>query len=547
MLADRDLLSVQEARILAENAQQAQKKLAGFPQDRLDAIVEGMAAAVLPRAAELAGLSCEETGYGNRADKELKNRFACQRIHNALRGLRCVGVMHRDEQAGVLSIGVPVGVIAALCPVTSPVSTTIYKALLAVKTANAVIFSPHPGAARSIRAVLEIMREAALSRGLPEGCLSCLSVVSKSGSRELMEHPAVSLLLLTGVPGMYEAARASGKPLIYGGAGCGPAFIERSADIPGAARDIIRSKSFDNGIAPASELAVVVEAGAVGAAREAFSKLGAYFMREEEAERIAALFFHSFGHSFEHSCGHDCGHADGRRRTGSTGLDAPTLARRAGFAVPEHTRLLLADRKHVALNDPFSRGIPAPVLGWYVEEDWEHACEKCIELLLLERNAHTMTIHSGNEDIIRQFALRKPVARLLVNTPAVFGGIGATTNLFPALTLGSGTAGYGITADNVSPLNLIHIRKVGRGVRAVSGDAYFVEANEDQMWAPPTPAKGSALGTRQDLPALDPVNEERQSFAAPRAPAAGAGVEDGIRALRKLLQETLEGISPKEG
>ena len=533
MLADKDLLSMQQARILAENALQAQKRLAGFSQERLDAIVEGMAAAVLPRAAELAGLSCEETGYGNRADKELKNRFACQRIHNALRGLRCVGALHRDEQAGVLSIGVPVGVIAALCPVTSPVSTTIYKALLAVKTANAIIFSPHPGAGRSIRAALDIMREAALANGLPEGCLSCLSAVSKSGSRELMEHPAVSLLLLTGVPGMYGAARASGKPLIYGGAGCGPAFIERSTDIPAAARDIIRSKSFDNGIAPASELAVVVEAGAVGAAQEAFSGHGAYFMREEEAETIAALFFH----------------ADGRRRTSSTGLDARALARRAGFAVPENTLLLLADRKHVALSDPFSRGIPAPVLGWYVEEDWEHACEKCIELLLLERNAHTMTIHSGNEDIIRQFALKKPVARLLVNTPAVFGGIGATTNLFPALTLGSGTAGYGITADNVSPLNLVHIRKVGRGVRSADGDSCFVEANGTRMWAPPAPARGSAPGTRQDLPALDPANQGRQrpASAMPHAQAKETGREEGVRVLRKLLQETLKGLSPKDG
>lgn len=448
MIADKDLLSIQQARILAENALEAQKRLAGFAQSALDDIVEGVAAAVLPWVRDLAVMSQEETDYGRWQDKELKNRFACERVGAALRGMRCVGELGGGGAGGVTEIGVPRGVIAALCPVTGPVSTTIYKTLLAIKSANAVVFAPHPRALKSMRAVLDIMVEAGRAGGLPEGSLSCLATASKSGARELMRHPAVSLLLLTGVPGMYSVAARSGKPLIYGGAGGGPAFIERSADISRAVSDIIRSKSFDNGIAPAAELALVVDAAVAGEVRAALAAQGGYFMREEEASRLVDLFFH----------------ADGRCKKGSAGLTAVALARRGGFAAPEGTALLIADRRYVSANDPYAKGFPAPVLACYVEDDWGQACEKCIELLLSERSAHTLSIHSRDPEIIRQFALKKPVARLLVNTPAVFGGIGASSGLFPALTLGSGCAGYGITSDNLSPSHLTYIRQIGHGL-----------------------------------------------------------------------------------
>ncbi|QGY41900.1 aldehyde dehydrogenase family protein [Pseudodesulfovibrio cashew] len=456
MIIDNDLLSMQQARILAENAFAAQKKLAAFSQEKLDEIVEKIALAVESHVRDLALLSSEETDSGVWQHKLAKNRFVCTTVRDQLRSLRCVGVISEDADNGLMDVGVPMGVIAAACPFTSPVSTTIYKTLIAIKSGNAIVFTPHPQAQRSMKRVLDIMISAAAEAGLPEGCLSYLDTVTKSGSKELMGHPAVSLVMVSGVPGMLEAARSTGKPVIYGGTGNGPAFIERTADIRQAVKDILDSKTFDNGMAPSAEQSIVVDGCVLDNVIGALEEQGAYVMSEPESLALAELFF--------------C--PAGQRRKGTVGVPAVTLAKRAGFIVPEGTRVLVARRKYVADADPYSRELLSPVLALYVEDDWMHACEKCIELLLHERNAHTLSIHSGDPEVIRQFALKKPVGRLLVNTPAAFGGMGATTNLFPSMTLGGGSAGRGITADNVSPMNLIYVRKVGHGIRGkhVLGD-----------------------------------------------------------------------------
>ncbi|WP_136805650.1 aldehyde dehydrogenase family protein [Desulfosediminicola flagellatus] len=449
MIVDNDLLSIQHARILAENAFLAQKKLATFSQEQLDKIVENVAIAVKKHIQDLAFISHEETDSGKWQDKCTKNQFVCTHVLNQLRSMRCVGVIEEDRDAQTRDIGVPVGVIVALCPVTSPVSTTIYKTLLAIKSGNAILFSPHPGAVKSIGKVLDVMIETAEANGLPEGCLAYLSPATKSGTRELMNHPAASLILVTGVPGMLGSAQGSGKPVIYGGTGNGPAFIERTANIEQAVKDIIASKTFDNGIAPSAEQSIVVDSCIAGDVKRTLQENTAYFLSDDESHKLAALFF--------------C--PSGKRRKGLVGQSAEVLAKRAGITIPAGTRVLVAERKYVSEDDPYSRELLAPVLALYVETDWLHACEKCIELLLHERNSHTMVIHSTDEAVIEQFALKKPVGRLLVNTPASFGGIGATTNLFPSMTLGSGSAGRGITSDNVSPMNLIYRRKIGYGVR----------------------------------------------------------------------------------
>ena len=452
MIVDKDLLSIQHARILAENAFEAQKKLATFSQEQLDQMVECVAREVEKHAQALAVLSYEETDFGRWQDKWYKNRFACTEVTKQIKSMRCVGVIHEDAQNGIVDIGVPVGVIVALCPVTSPVSTTIYKTLIALKTGNAIIFAPHPRAIKSISTVLDIMIKAAEKCGLPEGCLSYLNPVSKTGTLELMNHKACALVMITEVPSAFEAARCVGKPIIYGGTGNGPAFIERTANIDQAVKDIIQSKTFDNGIASSAEQSIVVDAPVANEVKTALLKHGAYFMSEEESHKLAELFFYP----------------NGKRKKDMVGKSAFVLARRAGFHVPENTPLLVAERSHVSEIDPYSRELLSPVLALYVEDNWMHACEKCIELLLNERKAHTLVVHSNDPAVIQQFAMKKPVGRLLVNTPATFGSMGASTNLFPALTLGSGAAGYGITADNVSPMNLIYIRKVGYGIKTVN-------------------------------------------------------------------------------
>lgn len=450
-IIDNDLLSVQEARILAENAREAQKRLQTFSQSRLDVIVEHMAQEAAKYTKELAMMSADETDYGNWQDKLLKNRFVTEYLPRHLREMKCVGIIHRDEERQLLDIGVPLGVIVSLCPATSPVSTTIYNALIAIKSGNAVVFSPHPRAERTSARVLDILIEAAAEVGLPEGALNYLHTVTKAGTRELMQHEATSLIMVTGVPGMFDEAKHSGKPVIYGGAGNGPAFIEKTADLEQAVCDIIASKTFDNGVVSAAEQSVVVDGCVEPEVRALFEKHGAYFMNDDEAIRLGELFFFK----------------DGTPNPEPIGKTALELARWAKIEVPLDTTVLIAKQRYVSMSNPYSREKLCPVLSYYIEDDWMNACEKCIELLLTERKGHTLVIHSKDPMVIEQFALKKPVARILVNTPAAYGGMGMTTNLFPAMTLGSGTIGQGITTDNVSPLNLIYVRRVGIGVRNI--------------------------------------------------------------------------------
>ncbi|SKA76026.1 acetaldehyde dehydrogenase (acetylating) [Caloramator quimbayensis] len=450
-IIDNDLLSIQEARILSENASEAQKKLAVFPQEKLDEIVERIAKELDKYSKELAIMSHDETDYGKWEDKYIKNRFVCEYLPKILRGMRCVGVINDDKKNKTMDIGVPKGVIIALCPATSPVSTTIYKALIAIKSGNAIIFSPHPRAKNTIHKVLDIMIHTAETYGLPSGALSYLHTVAKAGTIELMNHKSTSLIINTGVPKMLKEAYKSGKPVIYGGNGNGPAFIERTADIRNAVKDIINSKIFDNGMVSAAEQAVVVDSPIAAEVKQEMKSNGAYFMSEQESKILGLLLFNQ----------------DGSMNPQMVGKSAYELAKRAGFSVPESTTILISEQKYVSENNPYSKEKLCPVLAYYIEDDWMHACEKCIELLLNEKKGHTLVIHSKDEDVIRQFALKKPVGRVLVNTPATFGSMGITTNLFPAMTLGSGSAGEGMTSDNISPMNLIYIRKVGYGVRKI--------------------------------------------------------------------------------
>lgn len=266
--------------------------------------------------------------------------------------------------------------------------------------------------------------------------------------------------------------------------GNGPAFIERSANIKKAVRQIIASRTFDNGIVSASEQSIVAEGCIADEVRRELRNNGAYFMSEEEAEQLSQLFFRP----------------DGSLNPEVVGKPALELARRSGLSVPADTKVLISEQKYVSAANPYSREKLFPVLAFFVENDWMNACEKCIELLLTEGRGHTLVIHSENEQVIREFALKKPVSRVLVNTPATLGGIGATTNLFPALTLGCGAAGGGFTSDNVSPLNLINIRKVGYGVRNLEDVTNGVEAEKaDETMKVPMFANQNTMEGSSDL------------------------------------------------
>ncbi len=491
-IIDNDLLSIQEARILAENAAAAKTQLARFSQEKLDIIVEGMLDAVTLHLGELASLSHEETGYGKAEDKAAKNYFICESVRQQIRKMKCVGFIEEDADTMMMRVGVPLGVIAALVPSTSPVSTTIFNAVIAVKAGNAIIFSPHPRAKKTVGRTLDILIEAARNHGMPEHGISYLHAVDREGTNTLIGHPEVNLILNTGVPAFLDAANRSGKPLIYGGSGNGPAFIERTADIKQAVSDIIESKTFDYGMVSAAEQSIVVERCIEPQVRQELTAQGAYFMTEEESVRLGALLYNS----------------DGSVNAEFVGISAKRLASRAGFSVDPKTSLLIAEEKYALSDNPYNKEKLCPVLAYYIEDDWQNACEKCIELLFSRNSGHTLVIHSKDDYVIRQFALNKPVARVLVNTPATLGGMGVTTSLFPAMTLGSGVTGQGITSENVSPMNLIYIRTVGAGIR---DSAYIRRYCGEQ---------------------LTEYKEKRRMER-----------EEGIRLVRRLLHEAVSSVS----
>ncbi|HEQ1858368.1 TPA: acetaldehyde dehydrogenase (acetylating) [Providencia alcalifaciens] len=448
---DKDLQSRQLARELVRNAKQAQKIFATFSQEKIDSIVKHIATESARHAEELAKMANEETGFGKWQDKVLKNTFASVRVYEHIKDLKTVGIINDDKINKVMDVGVPLGVITALVPSTNPTSTIIYKTLIALKAGNAIVFSPHPNAKACSFRTLEIVKKAALEAGAPAGIVDGVTMLTLEATKELMHSKDVSLILATGGEGMVRAAYASGTPTISGGPGNGPAFIERSADIKKAVSDIITSKTFDNGVICASEQSIIVERCIYNDVHRELLAQGAYFMNEDEAKRMASMLLR----------------ANGTINPEVVGKDAITLSQRAGFSVPVNTRVLIALQDTVSPKNPYSREKLCPILGMYVEEDWRSACHRVVDLLTNEGLGHTLVIHTQNEDVIRQFSLEKPVNRILINTPAALGGIGATTNITPALTLGCGAIGGGSSSDNVGPMNLLNIRKVGYGVRSI--------------------------------------------------------------------------------
>ncbi len=441
---DKDLLARQEARSLAKQAQAAQKILGGFSQEKLDAIVEAVARAFSKEAPALAEMAVRETGFGNLEDKITKNRFASETVAAAIRNMKTVGVLREVPEEKLWEVGVPVGVIAAIVPSTNPTSTVCYKALIALKSGNAIVFSPHPKAITATRQATKIVAAAAEAAGAPKGVVSCMSIPSLEGCQELMKAPETRLILATGGPGMVNAAYSSGKPAIGVGAGNGPAYIHHSADVQKAMARILQSKTFDNGTVCASEQSIIVEKTMEAAVREEGERQGFYFMEKDEAGRLAKLLFRP----------------SGALNPAIVGQPALKLAEMAGFSVPRETKILVAREREAGPSVPYSMEKLCPVLAFYVMDSEEEVLGKVIEVLTHEGSGHTFAMHAQDEAAVRKFALQVPVSRFLVNTPAAMGGIGVTTGLFPALTLGCGAVGGSSSSDNISPLHLIDIRRV---------------------------------------------------------------------------------------
>lgn len=444
MELDKDLAARQEARTLAAAAQTAQQSLAQMPQEKLDAIVEAIAKAFEAESVMLADLAVRETGFGNVDDKVTKNRFASRTLAQAIRGMKTVGLLSENPRDKLWEIGVPVGVIAAIVPSTNPTSTVCYKAMIALKAGNSIVFSPHPKALSCTRKAAEIVARAAEQAGAPKGSVACLSIPSLQGCQELMQAKQVNLILATGGPAMVKSAYSSGKPAIGVGAGNGPVYIHHSADVAKALACIARSKTFDNGTVCASEQSIIVEKTMEDKVRREGEKQGFFFMDGGQAGKLGRLLFRP----------------NGTLNPDIVGRSAGKLAEMAGFSVPQGTRVLVAREEEAGPSRPYSMEKLCPVLAFYVMENEDAVLNMCIKILVHEGSGHTFAMHAEDREVIRRFAEKIPVSRFLVNTPAALGGIGATTGLFPALTLGCGAVGGSSSSNNISPMDLINIRRV---------------------------------------------------------------------------------------
>jgi acetaldehyde dehydrogenase (acetylating) len=454
---DRDLASVQEARTLARRAREAAAILAELSQEQIDALVDAMASAITPQAEALALLAHEETGYGVVADKIQKNLFSSEKVYRFIRPMKTVGVIRRLEDRKVIEIAEPFGVVCAIVPSTNPTSTAIYKILISIKARCPIVISPHPAAVRCITRVAEIMNDAARKAGAPEGAISWMSVVTLEGTQELMKARETAVILATGGMGLVRAAYSAGKPAYGVGPGNAPAYIERSADVPKAVRDIVTGKTFDNGVLCSSENSVVVDAPLVDEVKRQFTANGAYFMSAAESDAVARILVSP----------------QRLPNPALVGRPASYIATQAGITVPDGTRVLMAELAGVGRDYPLSIEKLCPVLSFYVVHDWRDGCERCKQILRYGGMGHTMSIHSRNDEVILQFGLKKPAYRIVVNSPTTHGSIGLTTGLDPAMTLGCGGYGGNITSDNISPRHLLNIKRLAYEITpaAVRSDA----------------------------------------------------------------------------
>jgi acetaldehyde dehydrogenase (acetylating) len=448
-MGDPDLISQQEARDAVDAADRAFKTLATFDQARIDSICEAMAQAALADAARLGQLAHEETGFGKPEDKREKNRFAAEDVWNYFKGLKTVGVI--SDNGNVVEIASPRGVVAAIIPSTNPTSTAIFKIIIAIKSRNPVVLSPHPSAAKCIAETTRVMVEAGVGAGLPPDAVHCLTRSTIEGTEALMKHKKTAVILATGGIGLVRAAYSSGKPAFGVGPGNVPVFIERSAHVEKAVSDILTGTCFDNGTICASEQSVVVDAPLESEVREQFTRQGAHFLTPDDADKVASVLLTP-------------------QRTLNAkivGKSAQHIADLAGVSIPSSTRCLIADCAGVGRDFPWSIEKLSPTLAFFVVDGVEQGAARCDEILHFGGMGHTAGMHTQNREAAVRYGEQMPASRVIINSPTTHGAIGFSTNLPPSMTLGCGSWGGNVTSDNVSPVHLLDIKRVAFETRPV--------------------------------------------------------------------------------
>ncbi|WP_353893522.1 acetaldehyde dehydrogenase (acetylating) [Proteinivorax hydrogeniformans] len=447
---DKDLRSVQEARDLAKRGKIATDQIAEFTEEQIDKILCNMVKVAKENAVRLARMAVEETGFGKVEDKTYKNHMASVLLYEAIKDMKTVGVISEDHNKQVLDIAEPMGLLMGIVPSTNPTSTAIYKSMIAIKSRNGIVFSPHPAALKCTKEAVDLMHNAAVEAGAPANIISTIVTPSIEATNELMKHEHISMIIATGGPGMVKASYSAGKPALGVGAGNSPAYIERTANIPKAVSNILASKTFDYGTICSSEQSIIVEECNQAAVVAELKKQGAYFMTAEETKKVCGLLFRN-------------GHIMNAKFVGRS---PQVIAQAAQISIPENTKVLIGEQQGVGKGYPLSYEKLTSVLAFYTVKDWVEACELSIELLQ-NGIGHTMSIHTEDRDKVMKFA-SKPASRILVNTGGTQGSTGGSTGLLPAFTLGCGTWGGSSTSENVSPEHLINIKRVAYGIKECS-------------------------------------------------------------------------------
>ncbi len=449
MLEDKDLLSIQEVRTKVDKAYAAWLKYRDFSQEQVDAIVERMAAAARAHARRLADLAVEETGYGKAEDKYIKNLLCCDWLPRRMRGLKTIGILREIPEEKIVEIGVPVGLVAAILPTTNPTSTAIYKTLISLKAGNGIVISPHPRAHRCTCETASVLARAAVEAGAPQDIIQCVDIATLEGTNALMRHERIGVILSTGGHGIVKAAYSSGKPAFGVGPGNVPVLVDTSADLDDAIPKIVLGKSFDYGTVCSSEQAIVAEAGLKDRILALLKSQKAFLCNEAQTAALGKLLILS-NWTVNPQC---------------VGQPPAKIAKMAGFEVPPETSILCCELTGVGKQHPLSAEKLSPVLSLYFVADFNAAQDTCFALLKFGGAGHTACIYSKNDARTREYALRMPANRILVNTPSPQGSTGITTNIYPSMTLGCGAVAGNSTSDNVSPLHLINIKRLAYVVR----------------------------------------------------------------------------------
>lgn len=449
MLRDTDLVSIQEVRAKVEKAYEAFQHFRRFSQEQIDAIVEAMGSAARAHSMRLAEMAVEETTYGNARDKNAKNLLASDLLVRSIRGMKTVGVIREVADRKIIEMGVPVGVVAAILPTTNPTSTAIYKSIIALKAGNAVVVSPHPRAKKSSCATVDVVYKAAVEAGAPEGLIQCIQNATMEGTDALMRHPRTSVILATGGMGIVRAAYSSGKPAYGVGPGNVPVLLDQSADIATSVAKVVQGKSFDFGTVCSSEQTIVGLKASRQAVLDALKQQKAFLCNEAQSKALAKLLITP----------------DWRICPNCVGQSPQKIAQMAGFTVPDDTTILACEIQGVGKQHPLSMEKLSPVLSLLFVDGWEDQIRSCQAILKFGGLGHTCVIHAKDDARIREYGLRMPAFRVLVNTPSPQGSTGITTGLQPAMTLGCGAMAGNATSDNLGPQHLMNIKRVAQVIR----------------------------------------------------------------------------------